>query len=72
MNKLTITVIIAFLLAASLLMAGEPGDSDINLEQGFRNPPGSARRHTWYHWMNGHIRKEGMIKDLDAMKKMAH
>src|SRR3982750_871684 len=39
------------------------------LEAGFLNPPASARPHTWWHWMDGNITKEGITADLEAMKK---
>ena len=37
------------------------------LERGFACPPASARPHTWWHWMNGNITKEGITADLEAM-----
>ena len=37
------------------------------LEQAFRNPPSSAKPFTWWHWMNGHVSKEGITADLEAM-----
>jgi hypothetical protein len=37
------------------------------LEQGFVNPPASAKSHTWWHWMDGNISKEGITADLEAM-----
>ncbi len=46
------------------LWAEEPA-----LEQGFLNPPDSARPHTWWHWMNGNITKEGITADLEGMKR---
>lgn len=46
---------------------GAPSDS---LEAGFRNPPDSAKPHTWWHWMNGNITKEGITADLEAMKQI--
>ena len=33
----------------------------------FRNPPPVARPHTWWHWMNGNVTKEGITADLEAM-----
>jgi hypothetical protein len=39
-----------------------------SLEEGFRNPPESAKAQTWWHWMNGNITKEGITADLEAMK----
>ena len=40
------------------------------LEDGFRNPPDSARPQTWWHWMNGNITKTGITADLEAMKQI--
>jgi len=45
--------------------ATEPAQAE--LEQGFQNPPSSAEPHTWWHWMNGNISKEGITADLEAM-----
>ena len=39
------------------------------LEEGFRNPPMSARPRTWWHWMHGYVAKEGITADLEAMKE---
>ncbi|HKJ68259.1 MAG TPA: glycosyl hydrolase, partial [bacterium] len=39
------------------------------LESGFRNPPDSARAHTWWHWMNGNVTEDGITRDLEAMKE---
>jgi hypothetical protein len=39
------------------------------LEQGFRNPPDSAKPRVWWHWMNGNITKEGIKLDLQWMKR---
>ena len=40
------------------------------LEEAFRNPPPEARPHTWWHWMNGNVSKEGISADLDAMARV--
>lgn len=40
-----------------------------NLEQGFKNPPDSAKPRVWWHWMNGNITKEGIELDLEWMKR---
>src|SRR5687768_8957094 len=37
------------------------------LSLGFSDPPSSAKPHTWWHWMNGNISKEGISADLEAM-----
>lgn len=36
----------------------------------FHNPPASARPHTWWHWMNGNVTREGITADLEAMKQI--
>ncbi len=40
------------------------------LEDGFRNPPDSAKPRVWWHWMNGNITKEGIKLDLEWMKRV--
>jgi hypothetical protein len=71
----------AVLLSASALMAQDLPSSSRNssaahpvtqlvLEQGFRNPPASARPRVWWHWMNGNITKDGIRKDLEWMKRV--
>jgi hypothetical protein len=34
----------------------------------FLNPPTSSKVHVWWHWMGGNITKDGITKDLEAMK----
>ena len=41
-----------------------------DLEKGFITPPDSAKPHTWWHWMNGNITKEGITADLEAMQRV--
>jgi len=40
------------------------------LEQGFKQPPVSARPRVWWHWMNGNISKEGIKLDLEWMQRV--
>jgi hypothetical protein len=35
----------------------------------FKNPPGNVKMHTWWHWLDGNITKEGITRDLEAMKE---
>src|SRR5262249_24728657 len=46
--------------------AGAQGE----LAAGFRSPPESAKPHTWWHWMNGNVTREGITADLEAMKRI--
>ncbi len=56
------------LLSAALLTILTTGQAD-TLAAGFVNPPASARPHTWWHWMDGNVTKEGITADLEAMKQ---
>lgn len=38
------------------------------LEEDFRTPPMAARPYVWWHWMGPNFSKEGITKDLEAMK----
>ena len=40
-----------------------------SLDEGFSQPPNSARPQTWWHWMNGNLNREAITGDLEAMKK---
>jgi hypothetical protein len=40
------------------------------LETAFTSPDSAARPHTFWHWINGSISKEGITKDLEAMKQV--
>jgi hypothetical protein len=45
-------------------------DSGSALDQGFRDPPDSAKPRTWWHWTGGNVTKEGITKDLEWMKSV--
>ncbi len=41
-----------------------------NLNPGqFTQPVKSSRVHTWWHWVDGMISKDGITKDLESMKR---
>jgi hypothetical protein len=48
-------------------LAQKPNGS---LEQGFANPPDSAKPRTWWHWISGNVTPEGITADLQAMKQI--
>jgi len=60
-----ILLALASWVAAGASVCGQPGKQ---LERGFLDPPPSARPHTWWHWMDGNVTKEGITLDLEAMK----
>ena len=68
-NILTIGLMLAMALP---LAAAEPSPAAAaeSLESGFLKPPASARPHTWWHWMNGNITREGITADLEAMARV--
>lgn len=61
------------LLAATAVLLSAisctPQNSIEELQRGWENPPQSARNRVWWHWMNGNITKEGILKDLQWMKE---
>jgi pimeloyl-ACP methyl ester carboxylesterase len=40
-----------------------------SLARQFQSPPMQYRPHVWWHWMGSNFRKEGITKDLEAMKE---
>ncbi|MHB1177569.1 MAG: glycosyl hydrolase [Daejeonella sp.] len=42
----------------------------ISLESGFINPPDSVQTSVYWYWMSDNISKEGVVKDLQSMKKV--
>lgn len=58
-------------VAAAVMMLGSMSIAASDaLEKGFLHPPDSAKPHTWWHWMNGNISREGITADLEAMKRV--
>ena len=57
-------------LSSVLLVLAVPAVFADPLEDGFNNPPDSAKPQTWWHWMNGNITKTGITADLEAMKQI--
>jgi hypothetical protein len=62
------------LAGASALPAQQAAVQDAHqassLQDGFLNPPASARPRVWWHWMNGNISKEGIKLDLEWMHRV--
>lgn len=44
------------------------GAQNILSKSDFLNPSTSSKVHNWWHWMGGNITKDGITKDLEAMK----
>jgi hypothetical protein len=46
----------------------QESDSSKSLEKQFIIPPTSAKPYVWWHWMGSNFSKEGITRDLEAMK----
>jgi len=51
------------------LLFGNRAVSAANLDQGFRQPPASARPWVYWFWLNGNITRAGITADLEAMQR---
>lgn len=58
-------IITLLMIASFLISCNDQARERQNSE--FINPPREAGVHTWWHWMDGNITKEGITKDLEAM-----
>ena len=55
---------------AIAVQVGTPNNTGNSLEALFAAPPAGAHPHTWWHWNNGNISKEGITLDLEAMQRI--
>jgi len=63
--------ILSLLFIATIIFIGcekKVSNPTLNPEE-FKNPPAGIKVHTWWHWLDGAITKEGITKDLESMKK---
>ncbi|MGV8096849.1 MAG: glycosyl hydrolase [Mangrovibacterium sp.] len=76
MNRIFLVIVVTALMAADIRGSSRPIPARIiatktnSLELGFRTPPNEARPQVWWHWVNGHISKETITRDLEAMKQI--
>ena len=52
-----------------LLFLASIGHAAVSLDEGFANPPHSARPWVYWYFMDGNMTREGMTADLEAMKQ---
>lgn len=64
------TVLCAFMLFLAAPSSPNDPRAHLRMSDGFIDPPLSARPHTWWHWMNGNVTREGITADLEAMKRI--
>ena len=65
---MTRTALIGLVLVTATLTARGPADD--NLAAGFADPPDSAKSWVYWWWLNGYATKDGILRDLDAMKRL--
>lgn len=63
MKSISVILIHCFLLGYTTGAPAELNGTD------FQNPPKSTQLHTWWHWMDGNVSKEGITKDLESMQR---
>ena len=59
---------IVFLMVISVRCLAQTSTEDFNILD-FKNPPPAVHVHTWWHWMDGRITRDGITKDLESMKQ---
>jgi hypothetical protein len=62
MKSSFITLVLLFLFCNATIAQNILNTSD------FQNPKTATKVHVWWHWMGGNITKDGITKDLEAMK----
>jgi hypothetical protein len=55
-------------MVISLRCLAQTSTEDFNFSD-FKNPPPAVHVHTWWHWMDGRITKDGITKDIESMKQ---
>lgn len=64
-------IIIAFFVVCCLISCGKQQQTTVSMddvEASFKDIPASVQTSVYWYWINGNISKEGVVKDLHAMK----
>ncbi|MDR1504943.1 MAG: hypothetical protein LBT43_21035 [Prevotella sp.] len=75
MNKLFLPVLLLFMHPACFSQTinndrlGQRPETLASLAGQFVSPPDAYRPHTWWHWMGSNFNKDGIARDLKAMKE---
>ena len=64
-----IIIALTLFLSVATFAQDRQNDNFNGIEKDFLTPPYSIKTAAYYYWMNDHISKEGVIKDLHAMKE---
>ncbi len=72
-----ILIIISFIFFTVFSCSENRSDNKIKsslsieeINSNFMNPPDNMRPWTYYYWINNHVSKEGITRDLEAMAKV--
>ena len=60
---------VAMLSVAAVCACGASAADD-EMAEAFQSPPAESRPRCWWHWMSNFISKDGITKDLEAMKRV--
>ena len=66
-KSITVFTELALICALSLSCSQNKPNEEIAIQE-FQSPPQNVKINTWWHWLDGNITKEGITKDLEAMK----
>ena len=55
---------------AALPCRADAIDAGDGIADAFQSPPAESRPRCWWHWMSNFISKDGITKDLEAMKRV--
>ena len=61
MNKTTLLLSLALSLSTALC-------AEESIEKQFQNPPDAVKPSCYWHWLNNHVDKEGITRDLEEFK----
>jgi hypothetical protein len=65
----TPTFLLRLFVSLSLVIAARPLFAvDAELESAFTQPPADSRPRCYWYWLDGYVSKEGITKDLEAMR----
>ena len=62
-------VTLVFLASCTGLVSTASSEAN-KLELAFRQPTDEYKPHAWWHWMNGHVTRESITRDLEDMKRI--
>ena len=73
MNKLRFIYVITCLTVCCIISCADKQQTFVSIdkiEAGFKTIPSSVQTSVYWYWINGNISKEGVVKDLYAMKEV--